>query len=59
MNLHKYFGGGDDYRGSASQNTFILNKLRDIMGFRTGGYTGEWFGDGGRLAMLHQKKNLY
>ncbi|WP_437261277.1 phage tail tape measure protein [Bacillus thuringiensis] len=56
VNLHKYFGGGDDYRGSASQNTFILNKLRDIMGFRTGGYTGEWFGDGGRLAMLHQKE---
>lgn len=56
VNLHKYFGGGDDYRGSASQNTFILNKLRDIMGFRTGGYTGEWFGDGGKLAMLHQKE---
>ncbi|PED16308.1 hypothetical protein CON01_00210, partial [Bacillus thuringiensis] len=56
VNLHKYFGGAGEYGGTARQNTYILGKLREIMGFRTGGYTGEWFGDGGRLAMLHQKE---
>jgi SMC interacting uncharacterized protein involved in chromosome segregation len=25
-------------------------------GFRSGGYTGDWFGDGGKLAMLHKKE---
>ena len=32
-----------------------LQKIYDIYGYDTGGYTGEW-GPEGRLAMLHQKE---
>ena len=29
---------------------------RQLMGYRTGGYTGEWTGDEGKLAILHSKE---
>ena len=31
-------------------------KKSDIVGYDTGGYTGEWSNNNGRLAMLHQKE---
>ena len=31
-------------------------KKTDIVGYATGGYTGDWAGGDGRLAMLHQKE---
>lgn len=35
-----------------------LRQLRQVagLGFRTGGYTGSWSSDEGRLAVLHQKE---
>lgn len=40
------------YNGRANYTDEFLNKY----GFNTGGYTGNWSGDEGRLALLHQKE---
>ena len=29
---------------------------KDVIGLKTGGYTGDWIGDEGRLALLHKKE---
>ncbi|MCR4361979.1 phage tail tape measure protein [Bacillus subtilis] len=31
-------------------------KLKDLTGLRTGGYTGDWAGNGGKVALLHKKE---
>ena len=45
-------------RGSHAYNIGGLGWVRktDIVGYDTGGYTGEWNNNNGRLAMLHQKE---
>ena len=45
-------------RGSHPYNIDGLGWVRktDIQGYRTGGYTGDWSGQDGRLAFLHQKE---
>lgn len=45
-------------RGSHAYNIDGLGWIRktDIVGYATGGYTGDWTGQDGRLAMLHQKE---
>ena len=40
------------YNGKAD----YTDKFLDDHGFRTGGYTGNWTGEAGRLALLHQKE---
>lgn len=44
--------------GSHAYNIGGLGWVRksDIVGYDTGGYTGEWSNNNGRLAMLHQKE---
>jgi hypothetical protein len=44
--------------GSHPYNIDGLGWVRktDIVGYATGGYTGDWTGQDGRLAMLHQKE---
>ena len=44
--------------GSHPYNIGGLGWVRksDIVGYDTGGYTGEWSNNNGRLAMLHQKE---
>ena len=32
------------------------NILKNLYNFRSGGYTGTWLGDDGKLAVLHQKE---
>ncbi|OJT57284.1 phage tail tape measure protein [Bacillus licheniformis] len=34
-------------------------KLKDLTGLRTGGYTGDWAGDGGKVALLHKKEQVF
>ena len=34
----------------------LVAYLKKEYGFKTGGYTGDWDGDQGRLAVLHQKE---
>lgn len=45
-------------RGSHPYNIDGLGWVRktDIQGYKTGGYTGDWSGQNGRLAFLHQKE---
>ena len=45
-------------KGSHAYNIGGLGWVRktDIVGYDTGGYTGEWNNNSGRLAMLHQKE---
>lgn len=40
------------YNGEAD----YTDKFLDEYGFKTGGYTGNWTGEAGRLALLHQKE---
>ena len=63
-----YGGGGSGYAragtikytssGPYGYNIGGLGWVRktDIVGYDTGGYTGEWSNNNGRLAMLHQKE---
>lgn len=44
------WGGIDNYLRQQQ------NRLRNAQGFQTGGYTGDWAGQDGRLAVLHQKE---
>lgn len=34
-------------------------KLKDLTGLRTGGYTGDWAGNGGKVALLHKKEQVF
>ena len=45
-------------RGSHPYNIDGLGWVRktDIQGYKTGGYTGDWSGQNGKLAFLHQKE---
>ena len=40
--------------GEVTDSTW--NGLKDIFGFDTGGYTGDWNNNNGRLAVLHEKE---
>jgi TP901 family phage tail tape measure protein len=53
--LYKHWGGKGTFSGTASQNAWLLKKMNE-KGFRSGGYTGDWFGNDGKLAMLHKKE---
>ena len=47
--------GNEVLIGRSGTATGWVNKT-DLVGFNTGGYTGDWSGDGGRLAFLHKKE---
>ena len=42
--------------GNGNIITQGVDWLKDIFGFATGGYTGDWSSDDGKLAVLHQKE---
>jgi len=48
--------GFKDYTLAELQADPELKKLIQPFGFETGGYTGTWSGNDGRLALLHQKE---
>lgn len=43
-------------RGQGKDKKGVPDKSKTFFGFRTGGYTGDWAGQDGRLAVLHQKE---
>ena len=51
---------GKNYSAGAwpiyKSKTKTIDELLKSYGLKTGGYTGEWAGDSGRLALLHQKE---
>ncbi|MDV3426153.1 MAG: phage tail tape measure protein [Bacillota bacterium] len=42
----------------SSQGVVPINKNVDLSKFDTGGYTGDWAGDSGKLAVLHKKEMI-
>ena len=64
----KVIGDGDDIEEylrnigisdndiEALRNKMENSKNKGYIGFKTGGYTGEWNGDNGKLAVLHKKE---
>ena len=43
--IEKYYSGYTDF-----------DKIKALLGFESGGYTGNWAGSSGRLALLHKKE---
>lgn len=43
-------------RESAERNNYWKKSNHEFVQFKTGGYTGDWGGQNGKLAMLHQKE---
>lgn len=54
--LYGAMQGDGVYGGEGWQNEWLLDQLKNVVGLKTGGYTGDWSGDSGRLAMLHKKE---
>lgn len=54
--LWSYFGGSGTYKSTASQNVWLISKLKSA-GYDTGGETGSW-GSEGRFAFVHEKERV-
>lgn len=58
---NKYYGNSLQWKKIAEANSKIDPRRLQVgkkllIPFRSGGYTGEWAGDDGRIAMLHKKE---